>query len=572
MGEDQMRGMPGMFGGLAVQGLQMRNPPQMVSNESTLYVGNLSPRVDEQTLFNAFKDFKPVTCRIMRDTFTSESRRFAFVGFQTPDQAEKAKQALGFKVIDNFEMRLCFKRSQSDFKANANTFIKNLSSNTTAKQLEGLASEFGKILSTFVRSDDNGRTLGYGYVQFEDEAAANKAIEKLNGTKLNGQVLSVVHFVSSKNRPSNKTNVYIKQFPQSWDKAKVEETLKTLFSKHGEITSMGVYPHKNPATNTPSFYAFVAYKEEAAAAEAIKQYNGKDLETLEAGQSGELADPSKGLYVCFVISKGMRKAKMKRAGGGEPNITNLYIKSLKPTVTEDDLRRVFGKWGEVTSVCVREAKQAAGLAPFQGMPPVVQPPFAGLKFGFINFLRHEDAEKALFEGKKNPDVLALIHTDGHSKLKDFLLFHQPKHVRIAYLNMKKKMQPNFPMSGRAQPFPTFQLGPQFNVPLPAQNTTPGTVSRQSEREQPHTVEWLKKNQKEFIEMSKEKQNQILGNLMYNRVLESKLASAEQIPKVTGMLIDLEILEYAEVIDILENDAALKERITEALEILVEPSN
>ena len=69
-----------------------------------------------------------------------------------------------------------------------------------AKDLNEKFAEFGNILSCTVRSDENGKSLGYGYIQYDSEEAANKAIEALNGKELWGQVAEVNKFVASKNR------------------------------------------------------------------------------------------------------------------------------------------------------------------------------------------------------------------------------------------------------------------------------------------------------------------------------------------------------------------------------------
>lgn len=61
-------------------------------------------------------------------------------------------------------MRICFKKSPSDFKDESNIFIKNLDLNISTKQLEEICSEFGEILSCIIKNNDKGESLGYGYV------------------------------------------------------------------------------------------------------------------------------------------------------------------------------------------------------------------------------------------------------------------------------------------------------------------------------------------------------------------------------------------------------------------------
>lgn len=56
--------------------------------------------------------------------------------------------------------------------------------------------------------------------------------------------------------------------------------------------------------------------------------------------------------------------------------------------------------------------------------------------------------------------------------------------------------------------------------------------------------------------------------MYPKILNKNM-DPSKVSKITGMLIDLDILELEEIIDILQNEASLKERIKEALEVIDE---
>jgi len=131
----------------------------------------------------------------MRDVYSGESRRFAFVTFKQAEDAEKARQALNYEKIDGYEIRIAPKRNPSDFKTNSNIFVKNLAPETTTKDLDNHCAQFGKVISAIVRTEENGKSLGYGYVQFEDEAVANSAITAMDGTTLHGKKLSVTKFI-----------------------------------------------------------------------------------------------------------------------------------------------------------------------------------------------------------------------------------------------------------------------------------------------------------------------------------------------------------------------------------------
>ena len=269
----------------------MANPimPVMPTNETTLYVGNLSPYMEESRLLTFFQPFGQVTsCKIMRDMYTYDSRRFGFVSYATVQEAQRAKADLNYKSVDGFEIRIFFKRLPSEFKPEANIFVKNIPKNITSRQLEELCQEFGKIASCSIRNDENGISLGYGYVQYEEEESARKAVEALNDQERWGEKLLVKKFVASKNRANEKKNLYIKNFPKAWNtKELVEQKMHEYFDKFGAITCSGVYEFK-PSEDLTMFYAFVAYESEEAAKEAIDSYNGKFLEN-EAKEEGQEA-------------------------------------------------------------------------------------------------------------------------------------------------------------------------------------------------------------------------------------------------------------------------------------------
>jgi len=80
-----------------------------------------------------------------------------------------------------------------------NIFIAGLSYNITDNDLVDLFGEYGEIASAKVIMDrDSGRSKGYGFVEMENDASAQKAIEELNGAEYDGRVISV-----SEARPRN---------------------------------------------------------------------------------------------------------------------------------------------------------------------------------------------------------------------------------------------------------------------------------------------------------------------------------------------------------------------------------
>lgn len=67
----------------------------------------------------------------------------------------------------------------------------NLSDSIDNVTLQGMFQKFGNILSCKVVMTEDGKSKGYGFVQFETEECANAAIEKQNGSIVEGKKMYV---------------------------------------------------------------------------------------------------------------------------------------------------------------------------------------------------------------------------------------------------------------------------------------------------------------------------------------------------------------------------------------------
>jgi cold-inducible RNA-binding protein len=71
-------------------------------------------------------------------------------------------------------------------------FVGSLSWDTNDDGLLAAFSPFGEISEAIVISDrDTGRSRGFGFVTFDDDEAADKAVAALNGTELDGRTIRV---------------------------------------------------------------------------------------------------------------------------------------------------------------------------------------------------------------------------------------------------------------------------------------------------------------------------------------------------------------------------------------------
>ena len=88
-----------------------------------------------------------------------------------------------------------------------NIYISGLNFSTTEAELNDLFAEYGEISSVKIILDrETGRSRGFAFVEMPDDAAAQKAIDELNGAELDHKTISVNVARPREERPSNGGN------------------------------------------------------------------------------------------------------------------------------------------------------------------------------------------------------------------------------------------------------------------------------------------------------------------------------------------------------------------------------
>ncbi|MDD3035384.1 MAG: RNA-binding protein [Candidatus Saccharimonadaceae bacterium] len=76
--------------------------------------------------------------------------------------------------------------------AQQNLFIGSLAYATNDDSLKACFEKIGEVASARVVTDrDSGRSKGFGFVEFVNDADNQKAIDQLNGKELDGRTISV---------------------------------------------------------------------------------------------------------------------------------------------------------------------------------------------------------------------------------------------------------------------------------------------------------------------------------------------------------------------------------------------
>lgn len=348
---------------------------------ASLYVGDLSAEVTEAILFDLFKAVGPVlSIRVCRDAVTRRSLGYAYVNFQNPVDAERALETLNYHPINGRPLRIMWSHRDPNLRkaATSNVFIKNLHESIDNQTLYDTFSQFGNILSCKVATDQYSRSRGYGFIHFETDESAKAAIEKVNNMLLKDMKVYVGRFVRRSQRLAESlqsyTNLYVKDFKKDIDVAE----LTSFFNRFGPVRENGIVV-KRDARDRP--FAFVDFVEHEAAVKAVSEGHDQHFaEVCESEQKLYVQRAQKKAERQEELRKRFSQLKAKRASDAAGS--NLYVKNLDETVTEQDLRSVFEKFGEIVSVKImmddKDPPQSKG-------------------FGFVSFKDGEQANKAISE-------------------------------------------------------------------------------------------------------------------------------------------------------------------------------
>ncbi|KAL8761136.1 MAG: hypothetical protein Q9184_002711 [Pyrenodesmia sp. 2 TL-2023] len=242
----------------------------------------------------------------------------------------------------------------------ASLYVGELDPAVTEAMLFELFSSIGQVASIRVCRDAvTRRSLGYAYVNYNNTADGERALEELNYTIIKGRPCRIMW--SQRDPALRKTgqgNVFIKNLDTAIDNKALHDT----FAAFGNILSCKVAQDE---FGNSKGYGFVHYETGEAATNAIKHVNGMLLN-------------EKKVFVGHHIPRKDRDSKFDEM---KANFTNIYVKNIDSETTDDEFRALFEKYGEITSASI------------------ARDPDTGKNrgFGFVNYIRHGDASKAVEE-------------------------------------------------------------------------------------------------------------------------------------------------------------------------------
>lgn len=250
----------------------------------------------------------------------------------------------------------------------ASLYVGDLHPDVTEPFLYEVFREVGPITSIRVCRDNMSRaSLGYAYVNFQNPVDAERALDTLNYSTVKNQPIRIMWSQRDPAvRKSGIGNVFIKNLDKSID----HKALYDTFSAFGNILSCKVCnseviksKNEEEEEDESSCYGFVHFETAEAAEQAIAKVNGMSINGKE-------------VYVGPFVRKQERLKTLSNVN----EYTNIFVKNLDKSVTEDQLREMFVKFGEIQSCVIMKDEKDGSKG-----------------FGFINFTDHEAAIAAVDE-------------------------------------------------------------------------------------------------------------------------------------------------------------------------------
>ncbi|CAK1552904.1 unnamed protein product [Leptosia nina] len=157
-----------------------------------LWMGSLEPNMTESFILAAFHRMgqRPLAVKVMRNKFTGEPAGYAFVHFQTDEEAIDTMHKLNGKPIPGTFPVVRFRLNTASREARANmqqerefsVWVGDLSPDVDDYSLYRVfASKYSSIKTAKVILDNAGYTKGYGFVRFGNEEEQRNALYAMNG-------------------------------------------------------------------------------------------------------------------------------------------------------------------------------------------------------------------------------------------------------------------------------------------------------------------------------------------------------------------------------------------------------
>ena len=142
-----------------------------------------------------------------------------------------------------------------------NLIVNYLPQSLTDDEFRSLFESIGNVkASKIIRERGTQTSYGFGFIEYEDEALASRAIEVLNGLQLQNKRIKVAYSRQGENIKGS--NLYVHNLPKTMS----AKDLERLFSQFGHIVQTRVLTHPNNGLSRGVGFVLFSTKDEATKA------------------------------------------------------------------------------------------------------------------------------------------------------------------------------------------------------------------------------------------------------------------------------------------------------------------
>jgi len=293
-----------------------RDPALRKNGAGNIFIKNLDENIDNKALHDTFAAFGNIlSCKVAVDG-QGNSLGYGFVHYDTAEAARAAIEGVNGMLLNDKVVYVGIHIPKRERQAKideirahfTNLYIKNLPLEVDEAEFRSMFEKYGKVTSAVITMDNEGKSKGFGFVNYENHEDAAKAVDDLHEKDYKGQQLYVARAQRKSEREEELkksyeqkkyeqtlkyqgVNLYVKNLDDDVD----EEKLKAEFEPFGQITSCKIMSDDKGASKGFGFVCFSAPDE---ATKAVTELNGKMIGT-------------KPLYVSLAQRKDVRKQQLE---------------------------------------------------------------------------------------------------------------------------------------------------------------------------------------------------------------------------------------------------------------------
>ncbi|GAA5897541.1 polyadenylate-binding protein [Sporobolomyces salmoneus] len=293
-----------------------RDPALRKNGAGNIFIKNLDENIDNKALHDTFAAFGNIlSCKVAVDG-QGNSLGYGFVHYDTAEAARAAIEGVNGMLLNDKVVYVGIHIPKRERQAKideirahfTNLYVKNVPVEVDTEEFRQMFEPYGKVTSAVITTDNEGKSKGFGFVNYEQHEDAAKAVDALHEKDYKGQQLYVARAQRKSEREEELkksyeqkkyeqtlkyqgVNLYVKNLDDDVD----EEKLKAEFEPFGQITSCKIMSDDKGASKGFGFVCFSAPDE---ATKAVTELNGKMIGT-------------KPLYVSLAQRKDVRKQQLE---------------------------------------------------------------------------------------------------------------------------------------------------------------------------------------------------------------------------------------------------------------------